>query len=526
MESQSPKQNPAPELLTELLTTHRPNRRGFLLATAVAAASGVAALVACDQPQGMRRPRGAAAGAGADGAEAGASSSAKPVAPNKSAAAVSTAEPAGATPVQAETPADSPPGTTAKPLPPTERPLPPSSEPAIRIRTGGLPKSDPKIEVSGPGPSLWIVEPDSGRPGVVAACPVQFAWTAAGWKATEAFGTRRAKVIEVSARGTLGISALGGEPQHLRVHGSEWPGTLRLVPQPNDAETPVDIVHDVAMETYLPGVLSKELFNKWTPTTHRAQAIAARSWALCEAERWRARRHYDVVAGEQGQAWIGATTHSRSLEAVAATRGQVLLFDSRIVPAYYSSCCGGQRASARDAISSSLLHDIAPLQVSKQDSKDCCSASPTYRWRSTFEVAVFAKTLPAWARTEGCASLFNVKGIRRVDLAARNPAGRPVRFKITDASGKVVEVSAERMRYALNANPQDPTQQRPSKERVKSANFEPLVIAGDLVITGRGHGHGVGMCQYGAEAMAKKGAKAEVILARYYPSATVVKSYA
>ncbi len=496
------------------------NRRTFLLATAVAAAGAVAVVVGCDQPQGMRPPRGNGADAGSKPDAAGAAGGA-----SKTASTEPIAEPAGAKGAQVEAVEETPAAPVAKPLPPMERPLPPTSEPAIRIRTGGLPKADPKLQVSGPGASIWIIEADAGRAGIVAVSPVEFLWTAAGWKVTEAAGSKRAKSIGVTSRATLEITALRGEPQRLRVYGSEWPGTLRLVPQLSDVETPVDIVHEVAMETYLPGVISRELFNKWTANTHNAQAIAARSWALCEAERWRGRRHYDVVAGEQGQAWVGATTHQRSLDAVAATRGQVLLFEQRIVPAYYSSCCGGQRASARDAISSSILHDIAPLQVSKQDSKDCCSASPTYRWRSNFAVAAFARTLPEWARVEGYASLFKVDGIRRVDLGTRNPAGRPVSFKITDAKGKVHEVTAERLRYALNADPANPSELRPSKERVKSANFEPLVLAGDLVITGRGHGHGVGMCQYGAEAMAKKGSKPNAILARYYPGATVVKSY-
>jgi stage II sporulation protein D len=67
---------------------------------------------------------------------------------------------------------------------------------------------------------------------------------------------------------------------------------------------------------------------------------------------------------------------------------------------------------------------------------------------------------------------------------------------------------------------------RPAKERVKSAYFEPLVRGRELFVSGRGHGHGVGMCQYGAEAMSKKGAQAKAILARYYPGATLEKSYA
>ena len=513
------------------------HRRVFLLASAVAAASAAASLVSCASPQGMQRPRGSGEGLGentggdrsatrktsATTTTATTSTTAKP-APSGQAAA----EPAGATPKD-QAAASEPVVDPAKIQPPVERPVPPTSEPAIRVKTGGLPKAEPKVQISGPGPSVWIVEPGSQRAGVVAQSPVEFAWTGSGWKVTEAAGSKRAKVVAVPARATLEVTALRNEPQWLKVRATKWPGTVRLIPQvATTAAAPemlVDIVHEVPMETYLSGVIARELFNKWTVNTHQAQAIAARSWALCEIERWRDRRHFDVVAGEAGQAWIGTTAHQKSLDAVAATRGRVLLYDARVVPAYYSSCCGGQRASARDAISSSLLHDIAPLQVSKGDAKDCCSSSPTYRWRSTVGVAGFERALPAWARVEGLPALCTLNGIRRVDILARNPAGRPVSFNITDAKGTVRSVPAERLRYALNADPAKPTEMRPAKDRVKSANFEPLVLAGELVITGRGHGHGVGMCQYGAEAMAKKGAKPEVILARYYPGAIVASSY-
>ena len=235
------------------------NRRTFLLATAVAAAGAVAVVVGCDQPQGMRPPRGNGADAGSKPDAAGAAGGA-----SKTASTQPIAEPAGAKGAQVEAVEETPAAPVAKPLPPMERPLPPTSEPAIRIRTGGLPKADPKLQVSGPGASIWIIEADAGRAGIVAVSPVEFLWTAAGWKVTEAAGSKRAKSIGVTSRATLEITALRGEPQRLRVYGSEWPGTLRLVPQLSDVETPVDIVHEVAMETYLPGVISRELFNKWS----------------------------------------------------------------------------------------------------------------------------------------------------------------------------------------------------------------------------------------------------------------------
>ena len=476
-------------------------RRAFVVVGAVAAAGG---LWTCTQPPGMQPAPGKGA------------RSPKPV-PGGSSKPIDPAEAARTPP--AET-------ATGRPAPPTERPKPPAAEPSIRIKTGGLPRGNARVEINGPGLHLWIFEPGSGKPGTVAEGPVEFAWTATGWRVTEAKGTSRARAVAVPAHADLEISALRNEPQRLTVYGSEWPGRVRLVRQPGDAAEPVDIVHEVPMETYLPGVIAKELYNSWGAATHEAQAVAARSYAACEMARWAGRRHYDVLADERSQAWIGATAHRRSLDAYAATRGRVLLYDARVVPAYYSSCCGGARASARDAISSSILHDIPPLAVDRGDSRDCCSWSPTYRWQARFDAESFARTLPAWARNEGLASLFKVDGLRRVDIAARNAAGRPVRFKLRDAKGADYEVTAERLRWALNADPRDPSAMRPAKERVKSAFIEPLLVGREIVVTGRGHGHGVGLCQYGAEAMAKKGAASGSILARYYPGASVERAYA
>jgi hypothetical protein len=148
------------------------------------------------------------------------------------------------------------------------------------VKSGGLPKSDPKIRIDGPGAHLWIIEPGNAQPGTVGQSPVEFRWTDAGWKATEAAGTSRARPLALPARATLEIMALRDEPQRLKLSGatsiaggkeSEWPGTVRLVPQPTDPNEPVDVVHEVPMETYLPGVLAQELFNAAsTPSRGRA----------------------------------------------------------------------------------------------------------------------------------------------------------------------------------------------------------------------------------------------------------------
>lgn len=492
-------------------------RRTVLLATAAVATGALSVVGSCQKPQGMRRGLGE---------------------PASTDSMTGSQRPAGTEPSRATQADGAKPTEPPKPKPePVERPLPPTSEPAIRIRTGSLTPDAPSIEIRGPGSNVWVVEPGSGRPGVVAQCPVEFTWTSEGWRVREAAKTRESRAVAVPPTAVLEVSSLRGEPRRLTAFGSEWPGIIRLVPRPAPrtaggtapqvaALATADVVHELPMEEYLPGVIAKELFNSWGVATHQAQAIAARSWALCEMAMWRTRRHFDTVAGEAGQAWIGATKHRRSADAVNATRGTVLLHASRVVPAYYSSCCGGARAAARDAISSSVVHDIEPLRVDRPDGADCCSWSPTYRWQLSLDAQALGRSLPAWARAEGYASLFSLDGIRRIEIAERNRAGRPVAYTITDAKGALHQVLAERLRWGLNADPAAPGGMRPSRERVKSAYFEPLVRGRELFVSGRGHGHGVGMCQYGAEAMAKKGAQAKAILARYYPGATLDKSYA
>ena len=115
--------------------------------------------------------------------------------------------------------------------------------------------------------------------------------------------------------------------------------------------------------------------------------------------------------------------------------------------------------------------------------------------------------------------------VRELTVIARNAQGRPVRVRIVDDKGWKCELPAERMRWALNASPANPSLKKPLAEQVKSAYFEPTIKGGEIALKGFGFGHGVGMCQYGAESMSKAGKAAPAILANYYPGATLVRAY-
>ena len=452
------------------------DRRAFL---AAASAGVVAWLAACDNGRSAARTRSLPAG----------------VPPDRlgDAAPPSPAVPDDANPAPPPAP---------KPL---ERPLPPAAEPSIRVRLA---------EVAAPGSVRVGTERGTIRVEAADGSVVSLAGPLAVTQAADGSWTVGSRKL---AAGPIELAPAA--KAHLDLDGQAFPGALRLVPI-GPAGPGFDAVVEVPLESYLPGVLAKELFNSWKPETHRAQAVAARSFAICEMHA-NAARHYDVVAGEASQAWIGKTTHSTSLDAVQATRGTVLSWEGRVVPAYYSSCCGGRAASAKDAIRDMAFNAIPPLEATAAGRADCCEASPNFRWtmklpRSASDARLAGYGAGEWPPVAGLGPLA------RVEVIDRNAAGRPRTYALVDRAGLRREIPAERLRWAFNFN--DVKVGAP-KSRVKSGDLEISFAPTELTLSGRGFGHGAGMCQYGAEGMARKGANWRRILARYYPGAELTVAY-
>ena len=403
-----------------------------------------------------------------------------------------------------------------------QRPFPPTSEPLVRVRFATVRAPQRVVRIEGEG-SRVLVSAGDGSPTKAVRLPATIEATFGGWVVTEAaaggssamhqFVTQSIEVRPES--GAKGVRVA----KSIADCGS-LPWGFRCVARTDEAVGAFDLVSHVPMEQYLPGVLAKELYSTWSLETFTSQAIAARSFACCEIAQSQ-NSHFDVVAGEASQAWIGVTTHKASLEAVRRTRGMLLLWDKRVVPAYYSSTCGGRPANASDAITGDEFNTIAPLQVGSDMVRECCKNAPAWRWKLTLPLAEASKRIQLWARTERPA-MARIDGLRGIEIAASNAAGRPVTFRLLDAKGQTFEIPAERFRWALNADVEGlPT----VKSRVKSADFVAAVTGSSVTLNGRGFGHGVGMCQYGAEALSKQGRTWREILSRYYPGTEIFATY-
>ena len=106
------------------------------------------------------------------------------------------------------------------------------------------------------------------------------------------------------------------------------------------------VVNSLPLEEYLMGVVPAEMPSKWNIEAHKAQAIAARSYALANLNK-RGSKGYDLKDTPHDQAYGGASSETpQTTRAVLSTRGEVLTYDDKIIPAYYHASAGGKTLSA------------------------------------------------------------------------------------------------------------------------------------------------------------------------------------
>lgn len=319
-----------------------------------------------------------------------------------------------------------------------------------------------------------------------------------------------------SAAVPVGPLTIGSESATLEVSswdGNAWrvpglyPGPLRIVPD----GASLLVIGEVDLEPYVAGVVAAECLPTFHREMFRAQAVAARTYALYHMLR-RDRAEYDLSAGEGAQVFRGlGSVTPRISEAVSSTRGVVGTCERSDGPhvfcSYYHASCGGVATTPAPAPPEG---DVPPLRGGVR----CryCSIAPTtvHAWGPVrlpmAEVLDRLRpALPALERWERLAD---------VEVAERAPGGRARVLRLRGPDGASLEMDAERWRIALGAHV------------VRSTAFDVRVRGGELSLDdGRGFGHGMGLCQWGAEGLARRGWRAGRILRLYYPGIHFVRAY-
>lgn len=301
----------------------------------------------------------------------------------------------------------------------------------------------------------------------------------------------------------------------IQIAGKRFHGDVTLVPVDSDS---IDVINVIGIEDYVAGVVPREAFSKWPMEALKAQAIAARTYAIYQLKtRDESNRTFDLHADVRSQAYGGVDDEQPSTnQAVRATEGIVLAYgkkgSEKIFCTYFSSTCGGLTASGAD-----VFDDTTPTL--REHVNDGCSEATRYRWPEvTLKKDELTRRIKVWGERNKM-SIANMARIRSIEIAGRNSVGRPNRFTVIDEAGKRFNLEAEQMRNACNAD-------GPKDVQIFSSHFTPVAMSDSIRFTdGRGWGHGVGMCQWCAAGWSKRGMKYTEILKKSYPGATLVKAY-
>ncbi len=300
------------------------------------------------------------------------------------------------------------------------------------------------------------------------------------------------------------------EPQReasVVVNGKTFRGNLRI----SRAGNGLVATNVLDIEDYLAGVLRGELPRDFHEQAQRALAVAARTYVLYEKITGPTGRDYDVLADERSQMYLGVLGEDKgAVDAVRHTRGEVCMVRDgdrdKIFCTYYSSACGGISQSVTAFRPSDPA--IAPLAGGRVCND--CYLAPHYRW-GPVKMSKAEMTRKLVARYPKLAILGQIVGVQIESVGYNDRIGR---ITLIGSNGGTETLVGEDFRLALGGY------------TIKSTSFK-VVDEGKYLRfkDGRGFGHGVGLCQYGADRRARLGRTYRDILESYYPTSIIKKLY-
>lgn len=281
----------------------------------------------------------------------------------------------------------------------------------------------------------------------------------------------------------------------LRINGRRYRDTIIIYAK----NSRLTVINELDIESYLFGILPKEVNPAWPEESLKAQAVVSRTYALRNL-----RKHekdgFDICDQTHCQVFGGKESEdNRSNNAVEATNGEVLLYNGQMAQSLFHASCGGHTENPNNVWS----WECKTPEYLEGCKDKYCQNSPHQYWKNK----IYADYIKLKLNKAG----YNVGVISKIKLSGTSRSGRTKILKIKHSKGEL-KIAAAKFRMAV-----DPWQIRSTylKNISKSGNA--------FIFSGLGWGHGVGLCQWGAKEMGEKGRDYKEILEHFYPGTTIEK---
>ncbi|HMI55620.1 MAG TPA: SpoIID/LytB domain-containing protein, partial [Gemmatimonadaceae bacterium] len=278
------------------------------------------------------------------------------------------------------------------------------------------------------------------------------------------------------------------------------------------------VVNRLTMDSYLRGVVPLEIGNRTAAemAAVQAQAVAARTYAY---KHLTDKRNFDMYATVQDQVYGGVDAEKPQADsAIASTADVVVLYNGQPISTPYHSTCGGSTAAVTEVWYNQKDEPYLRPVSDRIPGTDnfYCDPSPRFSWTQSYDAAGLRAVLEKYLASYTNAPKTNLGKITDISEQGRTPSGRVAALTVQTESGS----------YTLRGNDIRFVLRDPKGAILNSTyfNFTEAKSGGELsnlTVNGRGYGHGIGMCQWGAIGRARAGQNYRTILETYYPGTTI-----
>ncbi len=293
-------------------------------------------------------------------------------------------------------------------------------------------------------------------------------------------------------------------------NGNLYKGSLKFIPDANG----IKVINVLSVEQYLKGVIPGEMPSGNGTEYYealKAFAICARTYTISKIQE--SKNIFDVFADTRDQVYGGSGVEKSIInQVVDETRGLILTYDGKPAMTFYHSTCGGFTEDAENVFPNI---DVPYLKSVKDGDPPYCSISPKFTWTEKYDEDEFINRLVSSGYLNN--PDYTLTGI---NVISSFESGRIKELKIDlldrIKNPKSVKLYGNKIRYVIRTSD--------NKSILESNNFEIKVDnERKVIIKGKGYGHGVGLCQWGALAQSQQGRSYREILSFYYPGTKIEK---
>ncbi|MDH3268963.1 MAG: SpoIID/LytB domain-containing protein [Ignavibacteria bacterium] len=295
----------------------------------------------------------------------------------------------------------------------------------------------------------------------------------------------------------------------IKLNGKRYRGKIQI----SFSSTSIDVINILNLEDYVKGVLAKEMplgKNGENFEALKALAICVRTYAIQKIKD--GKLYFDIYPDTRDQVYGGVDSEStNSNKAVDETNNLILKYEGNAATIFYHSTCGGYTESSVNVFT---REEIPYLTSVKDGDEPNCKISPRFQWEEKYSRELIVSRLKNYSLLDN-----QNYSLEDISVISRFNSGRVDELEIDlvgdDEEETSVIIRGNEIRSIIrNAD---------GKSILWSTMFDVSLNSNSVIILGKGFGHGVGLCQWGAIALSRKGWDFTEILYHYYPGTIAEK---